>query len=101
MRCEDVKTMTYSQIALRARILLATSNGSADGLGYRVLSSRSWKRTVLANQLLLSLGGSGRERGADGAFALFVRVSLEFEGHGGRSQDQRGRVVEDGRRREA
>lgn len=88
MPCEGYGAVTYSQIALGACIFLATRNDSANRLGYRVLSSCSGEGAVLSKQLLFGVGGSNRERSGGSSFALLVCVSLEFDGHDGRSQGQ-------------
>lgn len=81
MRRQRVGVVTYSQVALRARHLLAAGESGADGLGYRMLASRAREGTVPPYKLLVSIGGSrdGGVGSASNAFGLLIRLSLELE----------------------
>lgn len=73
--------MSYSQVALGARHLLAAGESGPDGLSYRMLACCAGEMTIPSDKALVSIG-SGRDGSvgsANNALGLLVRVSLEFE----------------------
>lgn len=75
-RCAVHKPMvvTYHQVALAARHLLATGKGCPNRFRYRVLAGCAGKGAILAEEL-----GRSRDGGAGDALGLLERLSLELD----------------------
>lgn len=75
------RMVTYGQVALGARHLLAAGESGADRLRYGMLASGAGEVTVPPDKLLMSIGG-GRNGGVGSAsktVGLLVCLSLELE----------------------
>lgn len=66
--------MTYHQIALGARHLLATGKGCPDRLRYRMFAGCAGKGAIPPEEL-----GRSRDGGAGDALGLLVRIALELD----------------------